>query len=120
VRRRDESGAVTVVAAAVAVVLVVLAAGALELASAVRVKHAAAAAADLSALAASRAVEAGDDGCAVAREIARRNGAEVVRCRLDAAVATVTARAETPRWWGRGWASEQTSRAAPLSYLDGS
>lgn len=117
---RREGGAVSSAAAGVAVLLVVVAGGALELGSAVRAKHAAAAAADLSALAASRAVDAGRDGCAAAEDVARQNGAEVVTCRLDAAVATITAEVRTPRWWGRGWSSRQTSRAAPVSYLEGS
>ena len=117
--RRDR-GAVSAAAVGVAVVLVIVAGGVLELGSAVRAKHAAAAAADLSALAASRAVEAGHDGCAAADDVARQNGAEVVRCRLDAAVATITTEVRTPRWWGRGWSSRQTSRAAPVSYLEGS
>lgn len=117
--RRDR-GAVSAAAVGVAVVLVIVAGGVLELGSAVRAKHAAAAAADLSALAASRAVEAGRDGCTAARDVARQNGAAVVTCRLDAAVATITTEVRTPRWWGRGWSSRQTSRAAPVSYLEGS
>lgn len=115
-----ERGAVSAAAVGVAVVLLVVAGGVLELGSAVRAKHAAAAAADLAALAASRAVEAGRDGCAAADDVARQNGASVVRCRLDAAVATITTQVRTARWWGRGWSSRQTSRAAPASYLDGS
>jgi len=118
--QRPDRGAVTAAAVGVVVVLLVVAGGVLELGSAVRAKHAAASAADLSALAASRAVEAGRDGCAAADDVARQNGAEVVRCRLDAAVATITTEVRTRRWWGRGWSSRQTARAAPVSYLAGS
>ncbi|MFT4298760.1 MAG: flp pilus-assembly TadE/G-like family protein [Aeromicrobium sp.] len=117
-RRRPSDGAVSVLAVAVALVLVMATVALIEVGAAVRGKHAAAAAADLAALAASRAVEAGEDGCAAAREVARRNGAEVVTCRLDAAVATVTAEVRAPRWWSWGWRSRQSARAAPSSYVD--
>ena len=38
--------------------------------------------ADLAAVAGARAIAAGDDGCAVARQTARRNGGEVTSCIL--------------------------------------
>ena len=117
---RPEGGAVSTAAVGVAILLVVVAGGAVELGGALRAKHAAASAADLAALAASRAVESGRDACEAAEDVARRNGARVVTCRLDAAVATITTEVRAPRWWGRGWTSQQTSRAAPVSYLDGS
>ncbi|WP_229052200.1 Rv3654c family TadE-like protein [Aeromicrobium sp. Leaf350] len=116
--RCDDRGAVSSVALGVSVLLLVVAGGALELGVAVGVKHTAASAADLAALAGSRAVEASADGCAAAGLVARRNGAELVECRLDAAVATVTTEVRTPRWWGRTWTSRQVARAAPATYLE--
>ncbi|WP_293784355.1 flp pilus-assembly TadE/G-like family protein, partial [uncultured Aeromicrobium sp.] len=75
-------------------------------------------AADLAALAGSQASTEGHDGCDAARDVAEQNRASLVDCRMDADVATVTARAESPRWWGGRWAIEQRARAAPISYLE--
>ncbi|MCW2831891.1 MAG: hypothetical protein JWP31_2583 [Aeromicrobium sp.] len=83
----------------------------------VRLRHRVAGAADLAALAGSQASVAGDDGCAAARAIARRNGARLVACRMDYDVATVTARAESAPWWSVRWATEQRARAAPDYYV---
>lgn len=112
-----ERGAITVLAVVVAAGLILVGAVALQATALVQLRHQAAAAADLAALAASRAVVAGDDGCAVARQIARDNGARVSRCRLDEAVATITVRLESKRWWGQTWRIEQRARAAPASYV---
>ncbi len=106
------------IAIGVVVALAVLAGVGIEVAAAVRAQHTAAGAADLAALAASRAVESGQDACAVADDIARRNGATVVECRLDAAVATITTEVTVAGWIGDGWVSRRTARAAPASYLD--
>jgi len=38
---------------------------------------------------------------------------------MDFDVATVTARAESPSWWGGRWKTEQRARAAPASYVAG-
>ena len=108
----------TVHAVSIAVLLVVLTLVMLQATSLVRMRHRTASAADLAALAASRASVAGDDGCRAARQVARRNGARLVACRMDFDVATVTARATSPPWWGGRWAAEQRARAAPQSYLD--
>ncbi|KQX73885.1 Rv3654c family TadE-like protein [Aeromicrobium sp. Root472D3] len=113
-----QRGAVTVHAVTVSVLLVVMTLVLVQATSLVRMRHRVAAAADLAALAASRASVAGDDGCRAARDAARRNGARLVSCRMDFDVATVTARAVSPPWWGGRWASEQRARAAPQSYLD--
>ena len=116
--KRRERGSVTVhavwVVAALCIVAVVLA----QVATVVRVKHQVAAAADLAALAGSRASLSGDDGCAAARAVAGRNGARLVRCRMDLDVATVTARQATAPWWGRRWAFDAKARAAPDFYAD--
>lgn len=112
-----DRGAVAVHAVTVSVVLVLLALVVVQAAGLVRMRHRVAAAADLAALAASQASTEGRDGCRAARSIARRNGAQVTRCRMDYDVATVTARATSPPWWGGRWATEQRARAAPQSYV---
>jgi secretion/DNA translocation related TadE-like protein len=119
VRRLDDRqrGATTVHAVTVAVLLVIVTLVLVQATSLVRMRHRVAAAADLAALAASRASVAGDDGCRAARDVARRNGARLVACRMDFDVATVTARATSPPWWGGRWATEQRARAAPQTYL---
>ncbi len=115
--RRDDRGAATVQAATVAVLLVVMTLVLLQATSLVRMRHRVAAAADLAALAASRASVDGQDGCRAARVVARRNGADLIDCRMDFDVATVTASDSSPRWWGGRWKVEQRARAAPESYV---
>jgi secretion/DNA translocation related TadE-like protein len=112
-----DRGAAAVHAMTVAVVLVLVALLVVQAAGLVRMRHRVAAAADLAALAASQASVEGQDGCRAARSIARRNGARLTECRMDYDVATVTARASSPPWWGGRWATEQRARAAPASYL---
>ncbi len=114
---RAERGAVTVQAMAVAGLLLLVTLVVVQAAGLVQMRHRAAAAADLAALAASQASVAGRDGCAAAREVARRNGASLTRCRMDFDVATVAARISSPQWWGGRWAAEQRARAAPETYL---
>ncbi|MCW2841935.1 MAG: hypothetical protein JWR55_3418 [Aeromicrobium sp.] len=116
-RHRPEGGAATAHAVSIGVGLLVVTLVMVQAAGLVRLRHRVAAAADLAALAASQASVAGDDGCAKARTIARRNGAELVRCRMDYDVATVTARARSEPWWSRTWGTEQRARAAPETYL---
>ncbi len=116
-RPSKQRGSATVHAMVAAAVLVLVALVITEMAGLVAVRHRAAAAADLSALAASQASVVGRDGCAAARGLARRNGAVLVSCRMDHDVATVTARTSSQRWWGHRWASEVAARAAPESYL---
>jgi secretion/DNA translocation related TadE-like protein len=116
-RSADDRGAATVHAVSIGVLLVVVAVVLVQAVSLVQMRHRVAAAADLAALAASRASVAGDDGCRAAATVARRNGARLVACRMDFDVATVTARASSPPWWGGRWASEQRARAAPESYV---
>jgi len=118
--RGSERGAVTVHAAVVAVMLLVAALIITEMAGLVRLRHRVAGAADLAALAATQASVAGEDGCAAARRIAGRNDAEVLHCRMDFDVATITTRATSGTWWGHRWAVEQKARAAPDFYLGGS
>lgn len=115
---RCERGSVTVhavwIGAALCAAAVILA----QVAVAVRLHHQVASAADLAALAGSRAASAGRDGCAAARDVARRNDARLIRCRMDLDVATVTARRETDRWWGHVWTFDVDARAAPADYVE--
>ena len=114
--RRAERGSVTIHALWVAIVLCVVAVVMAQAATVVRLKHEVASAADLAALAGSRASLAGHDGCDAARAVAHHNGATLVRCRMDLDVATVTARQRTSSWWGHRWAFEVDARAAPEFY----
>jgi secretion/DNA translocation related TadE-like protein len=116
--RQPDRGAVTIYAAALAMLLLMVALVIVQATNLVRMRHQVAAAADLAALAASRASVAGGDGCRAARTIALRNGARIIRCQMDYDVATVTARARSKPWWGGSWAAEQSARAAPAAYLE--
>ncbi len=112
-----ERGAVTAYAATTAVLLTLAALVMVQVAGLVRLKHSVASAADLAALAASRASVAGDDGCSAAAELMRRNGARLVSCRMDYDVATVVAGGASTSWWGKRWTWEQKARAAPDFYV---
>lgn len=111
-----ERGSATLYAVVLAVAIGVLAVIASQCIALARVQHKAASAADLAALAASKAAVAGRDGCAEAREIARRNHGTVEACSMSDSVATVTVRIECPRMWGRTWQVDQRARAAPSDY----
>lgn len=113
---RVEAGSVTVHALWVATALMVLVALGLQVATLLAVRHRVASAADLAALAGSRASTEGHDGCAAARDVAHRNGARLERCRMDLDVATVTATATTNPWWGGSWTAQVQARAAPSWY----
>ncbi|NYG06597.1 secretion/DNA translocation related TadE-like protein [Phycicoccus badiiscoriae] len=95
--RRGEDGTVTVVVVAVMGLALTLLLGGLALASAVIATHRARAAADLAALAAAQALQAGAaprEACAVGASIMGRNGARAQRC-LVAADGSVTVSATT-------------------------
>ncbi len=113
-----ERGAVTAYAAATAVLLTLAALVMVQIAGLVRLKHSVASAADLAALAASRASVAGSDGCAAAADLTRRNNARLVSCRMDYDVASVVASGTSTSWWGQRWSFEQMARAAPDFYVD--
>ncbi|MEO6605579.1 MAG: Rv3654c family TadE-like protein [Aeromicrobium sp.] len=113
-----ERGAVTVYAASAAVLLTLLALVMTQVAGLVRLKHSVASAADLAALAASRASVAGEDGCNAAAELMKRNQARLASCRMDYDVATVVATGTSKAWWGQTWSFEQKARAAPDFYVD--
>ncbi|MFI5429186.1 Rv3654c family TadE-like protein [Aeromicrobium sp. UC242_57] len=113
----DERGAVAVHAVWIAFALIVATWVAVQATQPSRLSHRVASAADLAALAGSQASARGDDGCAAARSVARRNHARLVACRMDLDVATVRARAASPTWWEERWVSEQKARAAPAEYV---
>ncbi|MFY0409565.1 Rv3654c family TadE-like protein [Solicola sp. PLA-1-18] len=118
--RRGERGSGTVHAATVCVALAAVALVAVQAAGLLAVKHRVTAAADLAALAASQAAETGGEGCESAAEVARLNGARLVRCQMVASVATVAVDGRSPRVLGRRWSVERTARAAPSDHaVDG-
>lgn len=100
--RRGEGGTVTVVVVAVAGLALTLLLGGLALTSAVVATHRARAAADLGALAAAQALQAGAgprEACAVGASVVGRNGARASRC-LVADDGSVTASATTTAGFG--------------------
>ncbi|MEU9202410.1 Rv3654c family TadE-like protein [Streptomyces sp. NPDC048332] len=107
-RPRDQ-GLATVWAAVTTTTLCVVFAVVLALGQVVAVRHRAAGAADLAALAAAdRALEGAVAACGSARSVAAAQGAEVVRCAVQGEIADVTARVR------RGpYAPEVRSRAGP-------
>ena len=115
---RSERGSVSLYAVWISLALTLLALTMVEAGALIAMRHRSAAAADLSALAASRAGVNGQDGCDAARRAAAANHARITECRMDYdVVATVTARTESSRWWGHRWAAETAARAAPSDYL---
>ncbi|WP_343242225.1 Rv3654c family TadE-like protein [Streptomyces sp. SID9727] len=99
----------TVWAAVTTVTLCTVFAVVLALGQVVAVRHRAGAAADLAALAAAdRALEGVEPACASAEEVARAQGAEVVRCAVLGEVADVTARVRLGPY-----APQVRSRAGP-------
>lgn len=112
-----ERGSVTIHAIVVGSVLALLAGIAAQGTMLFTLRHEVTKAADLAALAATAASVAGDDGCSAAREIARRNHARVVTCRMDFDVATLTTRSESTALWGQRFAFDSKARAAPADYL---
>lgn len=79
-RSARERGAGTVLVAAVALLLMVLAGVGVVLAGYLAAQHAAAGAADLSALSGAAAYVRGDDACSAARRVARDNGVALTAC----------------------------------------
>ena len=112
-RRRDQRGAITLLAVAMLGVLVLLA-GALAVGEAMIVAHRRAqSAADLAALAAAAALQHARDPCEAAIVVAQANDAAVTGCVVDAYDVLVTATVRGPRWLGaRGDLSAQ-AKAGP-------
>jgi secretion/DNA translocation related TadE-like protein len=70
-------------------------------------------AADLAALAGASALQRGDDGCAAAGMVARRNGAALRHCAVDAQELLVTVSRAGPRALGRAVEVRASARAGP-------
>lgn len=96
-------------------VILTLVTAALAVLSALVAAHVARSAADLSALAAATALQQGSDPCVAARDIATRNRAHVVVCRVDASgIADVTVRSPvTLRLPGTPGHAQGRARAGP-------
>lgn len=106
-----DSGSATVWATFCAVSLCAVFAAVLALGQAISVRHRAAGAADLAALAAAQnALSGSPAACAVAERVAAAQGARVVSCDVREGVADVTALVR----WGR-YAPQIRSRAGPAS-----
>lgn len=106
-------------AAAVTIGFVLLVAAALvQVGLVIAAKHRVQAAADLAALAGSAASLRGDDGCATAQVVGRRNGADVATCRTDLAVVTLRAESSTASVvWHARFRTHAEARAAPDFYV---
>lgn len=114
----SEAGVATVAAAATMGLVLLVAAALVQVGLVIAAKHRVQAAADLAALAGSAASLRGDDGCASARMVAGRNGADVASCRADLAVVTVTAESSTASVvWGARFHTHAVARAAPDFYV---
>ncbi|MEW2455580.1 Rv3654c family TadE-like protein [Streptomyces albus] len=106
----DDRGSASVWAALAAVVLCGVFGAVLGYGQAVHVRHRAGAAADLAALAAAdRALEGRTRACAAARQVARAQGASIVRCAVREEIADLDAQAR----WGP-YTSRVRARAGPL------
>lgn len=108
-----DQGLATVWAAVTTTTLCTVFAVVLALGQVVVARHRAGGAADLAALAAAdRALEGVEPACASAEEVARAQGAEVVRCAVLGEVADVTARVRFGPY-----APEVRSRAGPAEVV---
>lgn len=114
---RAESGSATVYVLVIAALVSLLAVAGVQIAMFVALKHRVSAAADLSALAASRAAASGDDGCTAAAKLADESDVGITSCQMDFEVATVTVHARAHSWWAIRVRAEVTSRAAPIDYV---
>ncbi len=112
-KRSDESGAATVVAAACLAVLLLIGSALGVVAAMVRAHRSAQAAADLGALAAASALARGRDPCGSAAAIATANGAELLTCVIDGRDALVTVEVTGPRWLGQEGDLVAEARAGP-------
>lgn len=115
---RSEAGVATVAAAATVGFVLLVAAALVHVGLVIAAKHRVQAAADLAALAGSAASLRGDDGCATARRVARRNGAHVASCRADLAVVTLRTEASVASGlWRAQFRTHAEARAAPDFYV---
>lgn len=111
--RADERGAATVIAVALIGVLVSFGFGCAGAGSVVVAHRRAQAAADLAALAAAGARERGEDSCAAARGIARRNGTRLSSCSVQGDDVVVGVHAVTVPLLGQRYVLAARARAGP-------
>ena len=112
-RRRDETGAGTILVTAMAGFLLVVGA-ALAVVTAMVVDHRAAqSAADLAALAAARGLAEGDDGCAIASATAAANGARISSCAVSGRIVEIEVVVPGPHWLGQASDLAARARAGP-------
>ncbi len=111
--RRDERGVATALALGMTVLLVISAVVAIGLVRVVAARHAAAAAADLGALAGAAAFAAGTDPCTAAARVVAANGAGLVQCATEGADVLVAAQVRTAPLLGSSWAPAARARAGP-------
>lgn len=98
-RVRADSGSASVLVLGVVAALLGVTVGALGVLGVIRAVHAARSAADLAALAAAGHIQeqvAPEVACARARQIARRQGANIAGCVVDGATVTVTTTVRIP------------------------
>lgn len=107
-------GSATVLAVGVLGVLMTVAVAVAALGGVVVDQRRVEAAADLAALAAAAAVQAGEEPCTAARVSAGRNGAELTGCAVAGEVVTVRAQRRTGSVLGRRFTLSGHARAGPV------
>ena len=112
-RRRDRRGSAAVQTVAVLGLLAVVAVLVGGLGGVVADQRRVESAADLAALAAAGAAQAGDEACAAARASAGRNGARLVSCALAGQVVTVRVQRRAGELLGRRFMLVAQARAGP-------
>lgn len=116
-RSAAQRGSATVLASFVVCAVLVLGLVAGWWAGAVSLRHRAASAADLAALAGAQAWVGGGSPCPAAQQLARANGGEVVSCRVQGATVQVVVQAVTRMHvLGQAWTltSQRNARAGPV------
>lgn len=113
-RGRDESGAGSVLALSMTGVLLFVTVAVSGVVAVVGRHRVAQSAADLSALAGAAALQKGGNACLSAAALARRNRAQLTRCRVSGWNVEVTVRSEG-QVWGRNQALTARGRAGPAS-----
>ncbi len=112
-RRRDDCGVATVLALGMTVILLSTAVVGVGVVRVVAARHAAAAAADLGALAGASALAAGADPCTAAARVVAANDAGLVQCVAAGADVLVATRVRTAPLLGGSWAPAARARAGP-------
>lgn len=110
---RGERGSASMLVVTVAGVLVLVATALVVVAGMVGAHRRAQSAADLAALAGAQAQARGDDGCAVAGELARANDAVLRSCRVVGDDVWVEVTVRGPDWRGAGRELGAQARAGP-------